>query len=566
MTRPEERYTSISRIYPSDDTKLEARRVSSHGYITRETPNSIIIRTPRPKITFAFMGCFGNGGSKQKAVAEALYTAEKDGVECVIFLGDNVYDDGIKSIDDPELWRKIYNVYSSKLIKFALNGNHEHDCYWAGKKIRGAKHQAVKFVKGVGETFGIETLEKANDDENYSGAHFFAEHASQWLERDAKLPQLISLHDSPPVNSMIGSGQYYSIKFVADGEDDDNPYLEVFMVDSTIFVNDDKQPEWLQQASTRQQQWLQKAISNSKAPRKVIATHHPIATAGARYKDHSEWELYHDPAPKRDEVGSHGFALYRALRNLLGDDTLKDIIFMSAHDHHSAAIDLGEGLPVQFVSGGGGGEGQEFKNPHVIANKQLKFAYGDAAFATLTCNATSTASTSPQVFVSYYDDRNDELCRFEVTADNTLLNRMPQPYDKYAVHHKNLSAMLVRYCQGLCSLGNERYIEKLYQLFIALTALCYKTKDAIPLKNAIFRMPHNSILFGSAMEALLRKPDIEQRVSLPPTIHSPPTSILTTKDEDPDTSNRPTSSAPTLSTHASGTIATERVETLSQSF
>lgn len=66
----------------------------------------------------------------QKAVASAMaMRAKSDGLNFMITVGDNFYEDGVKSVDDPMFQSAFVDVYSGPALQvptYASLGNHDH--------------------------------------------------------------------------------------------------------------------------------------------------------------------------------------------------------------------------------------------------------------------------------------------------------------------------------------------------------------------------------------------------------------------------------------------------------
>ncbi|MBF0444354.1 MAG: metallophosphoesterase [Magnetococcales bacterium] len=86
----------------------------------------------KSKLVFYTLGDQGTGGKKQQKVAAAMEReAKKSGKpDFVLLLGDNFYNDGVVSIDDPQWQEKFERIYKGNLLKdipfFAVLGNHDY--------------------------------------------------------------------------------------------------------------------------------------------------------------------------------------------------------------------------------------------------------------------------------------------------------------------------------------------------------------------------------------------------------------------------------------------------------
>ena len=81
-------------------------------------------------LQFLALGDFGTGDTGQFDVASGM--AEKtrvDSVEFTLLLGDNFYENGVKSFDDEQFQSKFEEVYNSPSLQvpfYAVLGNHDH--------------------------------------------------------------------------------------------------------------------------------------------------------------------------------------------------------------------------------------------------------------------------------------------------------------------------------------------------------------------------------------------------------------------------------------------------------
>jgi tartrate-resistant acid phosphatase type 5 len=92
-------------------------------------PNSLLTN---PKLVFYTLGDQGTGGKKQRKVAAAMEReAKKSGrPDFVLLLGDNFYNNGVVSINDPQWQAKFERIYNGAQLKnipfFAVLGNHDY--------------------------------------------------------------------------------------------------------------------------------------------------------------------------------------------------------------------------------------------------------------------------------------------------------------------------------------------------------------------------------------------------------------------------------------------------------
>lgn len=93
-------------------------------------PERAAAKTTTPSVTFCMIGDWGRGTPAQHDVAAAMgRAAARSGVSSVLAVGDNFYDAGVTSIDDP-LWLSMYeHVYTHPALQVpwhAMLGNHDY--------------------------------------------------------------------------------------------------------------------------------------------------------------------------------------------------------------------------------------------------------------------------------------------------------------------------------------------------------------------------------------------------------------------------------------------------------
>ncbi|MFN8578036.1 MAG: metallophosphoesterase [Candidatus Sericytochromatia bacterium] len=80
------------------------------------------------KVRFIAVGDTGTGSQSQYDVAKAMKDkCDKSGCDFVIILGDNIYNSGVKSVDDPQFITKFENPYKDIDLNFYMTlGNHDY--------------------------------------------------------------------------------------------------------------------------------------------------------------------------------------------------------------------------------------------------------------------------------------------------------------------------------------------------------------------------------------------------------------------------------------------------------
>lgn len=91
----------------------------------------IVKRVPNRELRIAAVGDFGTGDQHQEEVMQLLDAiCSKQGLDAILLLGDNVYMDGVKSVDDPK-WKPIIELAFNKpclkdIPLFPVLGNHDY--------------------------------------------------------------------------------------------------------------------------------------------------------------------------------------------------------------------------------------------------------------------------------------------------------------------------------------------------------------------------------------------------------------------------------------------------------
>lgn len=181
--------------------------------------------------SFLVLGDFGrNGYFGQTEVAQMMdQAAHQLDIEFVVTTGDNFYENGVASVNDPLIQSSFENVYTgpSLLVDWFVSlGNHEY---------RG----------------NVQALIDYSD-----------------VSRRWNLP-----------------ARYYSKSFDAGK----NGKIDMFVVDTSPlyapYYAEEKYAAVAKEDSSAQLRWLDKALSSSKADWKIVVGHHPLLTGSKRSKE-----------------------------------------------------------------------------------------------------------------------------------------------------------------------------------------------------------------------------------------------------------------------------------------
>lgn len=181
------------------------------------------LREGVPYLRLFVIGDMGTGRPSQRKVAEVMAArAAADGLDAIVTVGDNVYPDGVSSVDDPQWRTKLFDVYAAPALAVPIYpslGNHDH---------RGNVQAQVDYAQRV----------------------------PRWRM----------------------AGRYYAHTFRLGGGGaggGGGATVDLVVVDTQSLRRGDGDPA--------QQAWLARTLAASKATWKLVAGHHPVHTHG-RYR------------------------------------------------------------------------------------------------------------------------------------------------------------------------------------------------------------------------------------------------------------------------------------------
>ena len=101
--------------------------------------------TPGQDLRFIAVGDCGKGNEGQKKVAAAMRDkCSKDGCDFIQMLGDNIYNNGVSSVDDPQWMTKFEQPYANVTYPFwVVLGNHDYGGQGAGFEVARADVQVA---------------------------------------------------------------------------------------------------------------------------------------------------------------------------------------------------------------------------------------------------------------------------------------------------------------------------------------------------------------------------------------------------------------------------------------
>ncbi|HKU43273.1 MAG TPA: metallophosphoesterase [Polyangiales bacterium] len=268
----------------------------------RSEPSNLPTTAP---VRFVIVGDTGSGGRGQYAVATAIATvcAER-GCQFAIGLGDNIYERGPSSVDDPQFQSKFERPYAKLGFPFFMVlGNHDQSGLLPGSGVHPERGDyEVEYTKRSKKwimphryyRFGVPFA---------SATHLAAQSARPILEFFA----LDTNHLAPqhtPMHGWYRPGQAYDLA---------------------------------------QRKWLREGLSASRASWKIVVAHHPYRNNG-KHRDAGEF------------IG-FGAARGRALKQMYEEEICgKADLLLSGHDHSLQWL-MSEpacGARPQFVISGAG--------------------------------------------------------------------------------------------------------------------------------------------------------------------------------------------------------------------
>lgn len=244
-----------------------------------------------------FLGDAGTGDSKQIRIRDQMMKFRTDHV---FLLGDNIYSSGRAKYFGPR-FDQVYQPLMQAGTKFhGALGNHD-----------------------------VEACESPNSDPLPVGADAYL-----WKRTRCDVEE----HLAHAPFGYEGGRRYYSIAL----PNPQSPLVEVFVLDSnTLNTSQSKLPLWREDKA--QVQWLDAALSVSKARWKVVVMHHPpqSPTTGAKY-------FFFVPV---GEGRAREYRLDQQLSGILQSRGVDAVI--TGHNHFYARM-VPQGGIRYFVSGGGG--------------------------------------------------------------------------------------------------------------------------------------------------------------------------------------------------------------------
>jgi acid phosphatase len=215
---------------------------------------SVSVAAAAPALNFLVVGDWGRDGSDhQRDVAVQMGVAGGSiGSRCVFSVGDNFYEDGVKSAADPQ-WRTSFeNIYTASSLQvpwYAALGNHDY---------RGVPQAQLDYAKT----------------------------STRW-----RMPT-----------------RYYKVA----GNEVGAPHVDFFVIDTSPLVNQYREKvhsviaeNVASQDVPTQLAWLDQELGRSTAPWKLVVGHHTIYSGGSGHGDTPETQQLIQPLLEKHRVQAY---------------------------------------------------------------------------------------------------------------------------------------------------------------------------------------------------------------------------------------------------------------------
>lgn len=299
-----------------------------------------------PSSRFIVVGDFGYGSSKQYRVGEAMaQVCDEVGCDMVLSAGDNIYNTGIDSVDDPHIMSNFEKPFAPVELPFYMVlGNHD--------------------TGGIGGDGGLHV--RGDIQIEYSRSKEKISYRWQMPARYYRLPV--------PVEQP----QY-------------QPLIDIYALDTNVLASPYdtvaryKLPRMVKQMGA----WLESEKRHSKAQWQLALGHHPYLSNGK----HGNAGDYR----RLEEVSDSGIIdriRGKFVKRFLGQHVCNDMsLWISGHEHNLQDLKATEGCgKTEFIVSGAGGSANAFddanRNPvHWQQDNQLGFFHIEIVAQHLTLRA-----------------------------------------------------------------------------------------------------------------------------------------------------------------------------------
>ena len=225
---------SVSILLPSCD-KQKSSTMGSDKSDLSSINSSLDIKRQKGALNFLVIGDWGRMGEfHQTEVAQQMDTfAQKTNAKFTIATGDNFYDNGVRSVNDPQWFGSFENIYKGSALQrdwFVVLGNHDY---------QGNPQAEIDYSK---------------------------------ISRRWNMPSRY-FAISKKINDTV------SAKFIFI---DTSPFVESYQ------KNAEQYADLAKQDTVKQLKWLDSVLANSKEQWKIVTGHHPIYSTGSAHGNTQE--------------------------------------------------------------------------------------------------------------------------------------------------------------------------------------------------------------------------------------------------------------------------------------
>lgn len=234
---------------------------------------TIIYQTTNNKFSFLAFGDWGCEYALESLAANISQACRPNGdsqreqPSFVVALGDNFYDSGISSHNDPRIARQWIEIFSSPAVYcqpralkwFVAPGNHD---YHRSYGIRGQLDftDDIANVDGIWNMGSIRTVDEAAAEST---------------------PPLARMPPQPPTR--VPYAQHTVVYLNPQGEEESADFFVIDTCAAQLSVRA-RFPQVITEFET-QRRWLEQSLQLSKARWKIVCGHHPLYTAGQGHQD-----------------------------------------------------------------------------------------------------------------------------------------------------------------------------------------------------------------------------------------------------------------------------------------
>ena len=259
----------------------DGKKTKLLAFQLNEYPDGYQLEFSHPCVEFALMGDMDPTAENTRKVAASL---SRYPYNLLILLGDLIYRKDITdnithpAITKPKIEDLLYRTFDPAILKFVAIGNHDY-----------SKSEADEIAFFFAKALSTITQKEAPLADPHSLAYLILQIASQycWLDR-AVADEFKLTHDHLNIPSALAAGPHYYLQFTHNAQ----PFSHIIILDSTLFVNDPAQRDWLykmvsQIVSNFERKWLTETLQRMAAGEVLRNFHADLRNIGM--KQDQEW-------------------------------------------------------------------------------------------------------------------------------------------------------------------------------------------------------------------------------------------------------------------------------------